>query len=142
MCSFSATDCTACHFGNWFCSRTSDGWRRNYRFYGPKLSWEDCYVCEDVYDLEPLGLNDKISSLRVGRGEQWEVCEESNFGGRCVVVSDRKVTSGEMVHRSFRPAELPRCSKKLQRRRVRSRWVQPPCTEHHCWSRSMGTLRR
>jgi len=42
---------------------------------------------EDVYDLEPLGLNDKISSLRVGRGEQWEICEHSNFGGRCVVVT-------------------------------------------------------
>lgn len=42
---------------------------------------------QDVYDLEPLGINDKISSLRVGRGEQWEVCEHSNFQGRCVVVS-------------------------------------------------------
>ncbi|HET6862322.1 MAG TPA: beta/gamma crystallin-related protein [Pyrinomonadaceae bacterium] len=42
---------------------------------------------EDVPDLEPLGLNDKISSLRVGPGEQWEVCEHSNYQGRCVVVS-------------------------------------------------------
>jgi len=41
----------------------------------------------DVSDLEPLGLNDKISSIRVGRGERWEVCEHADFQGRCVVVS-------------------------------------------------------
>src|SRR5258705_2395640 len=40
---------------------------------------------EDVPDLEPLGLNDKISSI--GRGQQWEVCEHCNYQGRCVVVS-------------------------------------------------------
>ena len=33
---------------------------------------------QDVPDLEPLGLNDKVSSLRVGPREQWEVCEHSN----------------------------------------------------------------
>ena len=42
---------------------------------------------EDVPDLEPLGLNDKVSSIKVGPGEQWEVCEHSNYQGRCVVVS-------------------------------------------------------
>lgn len=42
---------------------------------------------QDVYDLEPLGINDKVSSLRVGPGERWEICENSNFQGRCVVVS-------------------------------------------------------
>ena len=41
----------------------------------------------DVPDLEPLGFNDDTSSLRVGRGEVWEVCEHSNYQGRCVVVS-------------------------------------------------------
>lgn len=42
---------------------------------------------QDVPNLEPLGFNDMISSLRVGRGEQWEVCEHINYKGRCVVVS-------------------------------------------------------
>lgn len=42
---------------------------------------------EDIPDLEPLGLNDQISSLRVGRGERWEICEHKNYEGRCVVVS-------------------------------------------------------
>ncbi len=42
---------------------------------------------QDVPNLEPLGINDRISSLRVGPGEQWEVCEHANYQGRCVVVS-------------------------------------------------------
>lgn len=41
----------------------------------------------DVPNLLPLGLNDQISSVRVGPGEQWELCEHSNYAGRCVVVS-------------------------------------------------------
>lgn len=41
---------------------------------------------EDIPDLEPLGINDNVSSIRVGRGERWEVCEHSNYQGRCVVV--------------------------------------------------------
>jgi Beta/Gamma crystallin len=32
----------------------------------------------DVSDLARYGLNDRISSLRVGPGEQWEVCEHAN----------------------------------------------------------------
>jgi hypothetical protein len=54
----------------------------NQNFHGKSATYR-----QDVPDLEPLGLNDKISSLRVGRGEQWEVCEHSNYQGRCVVVS-------------------------------------------------------
>ena len=42
---------------------------------------------EEIPDLEPLGLYDKISSLRVAQGERWEICEHSNYQGRCVVVS-------------------------------------------------------
>jgi hypothetical protein len=42
---------------------------------------------QDVPDLGPLGFNDDFSSLRVGPGEQWEVCEHANYQGRCVIVS-------------------------------------------------------
>jgi len=42
---------------------------------------------QDVPDFDPLGLNDRVSSIRVGPGEQWELCEHSNYQGRCVVVS-------------------------------------------------------
>src|SRR5215467_13205745 len=41
----------------------------------------------DVPDLRPFGLNRRISSLRIGPGEQWEVCAEANYQGGCVVVS-------------------------------------------------------
>jgi hypothetical protein len=49
---------------------------------------------QDVPDLEPLGLNDKVSSLRVGPGEQWEVCEHSNYQGLCVVLSGQESDLG------------------------------------------------
>src|SRR5215831_18406457 len=42
---------------------------------------------QDVPDLRPMGLDNRIRSLRVGRGEKWEVCEHANYQGRCVVIS-------------------------------------------------------
>jgi Beta/Gamma crystallin len=48
----------------------------------------------DVSDLARYGLNDRISSLRVGPGEQWEVCEHANYQGRCVVVSGEEPDLG------------------------------------------------
>jgi hypothetical protein len=41
----------------------------------------------DTPDLAPYGMDDRISSLRVGPGEMWEVCELPNYGGRCQVFS-------------------------------------------------------
>jgi len=41
----------------------------------------------DMPVLRAANLNDQIGSLRVARGEQWELCEHDNFRGRCVVVS-------------------------------------------------------
>jgi hypothetical protein len=38
-------------------------------------------------DLRSVGLTNNISSLRIGRGETWEACEQPNFGGRCQVFS-------------------------------------------------------
>jgi hypothetical protein len=40
---------------------------------------------EDTPDLRPFGLTDRVSSLRVPRGEAWEVCEHINYEGRCQV---------------------------------------------------------
>jgi hypothetical protein len=42
---------------------------------------------DDVPNLQQSGLNDRIVSLRVGRGEIWEVCEHARYRGRCVVMS-------------------------------------------------------
>ncbi len=52
---------------------------------------------EQVPDFKRLGLNDMVSSLRVAPGEQWEVCANANFRGRCVVVSgdERQLTPGD-----------------------------------------------
>jgi hypothetical protein len=41
----------------------------------------------DVPDLNRANLNDRVSSLQVSPNESWEVCEDNNYGGRCVVMS-------------------------------------------------------
>lgn len=41
----------------------------------------------EMSDLSRAGFNNNISSLRIGPGEQWEVCDQPNFRGTCVVVS-------------------------------------------------------
>jgi hypothetical protein len=42
---------------------------------------------ENIADLRTVGLNDRVSSLRVGANEFWEVCEHVEFLGRCLAVS-------------------------------------------------------
>jgi hypothetical protein len=42
---------------------------------------------DDVADLRQYNLNDQVTSIEVGRGETWEVCEDVNFRGRCQVIS-------------------------------------------------------
>jgi len=41
---------------------------------------------EAIPNLRNSGLNDAISSLRLGRGS-WEVCEDANYRGRCQVIN-------------------------------------------------------
>jgi hypothetical protein len=55
---------------------------------------------QDVADLTRHGLNDRVTSLRIARGEQWEVCEHANYEGRCVVVSgeERDLRRNEWNH--------------------------------------------
>jgi len=49
---------------------------------------------EDVPSLTAYGLNDAISSLKAGPGEFWEVCEDSRYRGRCVIVSETEANLG------------------------------------------------
>lgn len=56
-------------------------------FTGSDFSGKAVTFQRDVPALRASDLNDKIVSLRVARGEQWEVCENDNFSGRCFVVS-------------------------------------------------------
>jgi hypothetical protein len=51
-------------------------------FQGPTMTFR-----RDVPDLRDFQFNDRISSLQVAQGESWEVCEDTNYGGRCFVVS-------------------------------------------------------
>ncbi len=40
---------------------------------------------QEVPNLRNSGMNDAISSMRLGRGA-WEVCEDANYRGRCQIV--------------------------------------------------------
>jgi hypothetical protein len=53
---------------------------RNFR--GRTLTFQ-----RDIPDLRSYSMDRRISSLRIGPGEQWEVCASPNFRGGCVVVS-------------------------------------------------------
>ncbi len=48
---------------------------------------ENATFREDVPDLRRFGFSDRITSLRIARGEHWEACESPNFRGRCQVFS-------------------------------------------------------
>jgi hypothetical protein len=41
----------------------------------------------ETADLRNYQLNDKVSSLAIPSGEVWEVCQDINYGNRCVVFS-------------------------------------------------------
>ncbi|MEO5934883.1 MAG: beta/gamma crystallin-related protein [Duganella sp.] len=49
-------------------------------FGGPAIT-----VRETVTDLVPEGFNDRTSSVRIRSG-RWQLCENANFDGRCIVL--------------------------------------------------------
>jgi len=53
---------------------------QNERFYGPTFTTNG-----QVPNLDRQGFNNRASSIIVDRGD-WQVCEESNFRGRCIVL--------------------------------------------------------
>lgn len=42
-------------------------------------------------DYEPnlahSGMNDRIESIEISRGQRWQICSDANFRGRCVVIT-------------------------------------------------------
>lgn len=49
----------------------------------------------DVPDVgREADLNDRITSLRVARGETWEICEHINYAGRCEIVTGTEANLG------------------------------------------------
>ena len=72
------------------------GQDRNDRRYGdvgitifedPNYRGRNATFRDEVSNLSDYHLNDRVSSLRIPRGESWEVCEHKDFGGRCRVFS-------------------------------------------------------
>jgi len=51
-------------------------------------------ITRDISNLESVGMNDQISSLRAGPGERWEVCEHAGYKGRCQIVSGNEPDLG------------------------------------------------
>jgi hypothetical protein len=47
----------------------------------------NAHFTRDTPDLRRVNMNDRVDSLRIGRGEVWEVCEDINYKGRCQVFS-------------------------------------------------------
>jgi len=45
----------------------------------------------DIPDLRNVRMNDRISSLRVAPGDRWEVCEDTFYHGRCIIVSGSEI---------------------------------------------------
>ena len=56
-------------------------------FTDPDFGGESASFREDTPDLVGYGLNDKISSIRISRGESWEVCQDIDYANRCQVIS-------------------------------------------------------
>jgi uncharacterized protein YcfJ len=110
-----------------------------------------------VKDFNRTGLNDRTSSVVVDNG-RWEVCENANFGGRCVVLrrgrydSLQKLGMGDSIS-SARPTDRRRkYDNEVQastatpdyayRRRANERVYEAPVTAvravmgpatQHCW---------
>ena len=56
-------------------------------FADPNFRGRSATLRDDTPDFRTIGMNDVPSSLQVAPGEQWEVCEHINYGGRCIVVT-------------------------------------------------------
>lgn len=52
-------------------------------FDGPDFTGQRVDIQQDTTNLERVGFNDRADSLAVARGETWQVCEHSDFRGRC-----------------------------------------------------------
>ena len=56
-------------------------------FSGPEYSGEAVNIFDPIYALPEIGFNDRARSVAVLSGA-WEICEHSDFTGRCVLVRE------------------------------------------------------
>lgn len=62
-----------------------------------------------IYNLDKLGFNDRASSMIIDRGD-WQVCEDADFHGRCVVLRAGQYPSLGSVGMARRISSLRRMS--------------------------------
>ena len=56
-------------------------------FKDPDFSGDSVTIRDDEPDLRGFGLNDEISSIRIPRGQSWEICQDIGYGNRCQVIT-------------------------------------------------------
>ena len=56
-------------------------------FTDPDFRGESASFRDDTPDLVNFDLNDNISSVRVSRGDAWEICQDINYANRCQIIT-------------------------------------------------------
>jgi hypothetical protein len=84
---------------------------------GPNLNGRNYVLLGDVPNFEPIGFNDRTSSIRVVRGE-WEFCTDAHYQGRCKVYGPGvyrdlgrqgdRISSARLVHARPPPEPIAR----------------------------------
>ena len=60
----------------------------------------------EVRDFNAIGLNDRVSSIRIDSGA-WEFCEDANFQGRCITVRrDERDLAGSSLDDRLSPRKI------------------------------------
>ena len=53
----------------------------------PDFNGQSVSIRDDEPDLRGSGMSDEISSIRVPRGQAWEICQDVGYGNRCQVIT-------------------------------------------------------
>ena len=65
------------------------GYRRSVTlFSSPNFYGQNVEINRDVRDLREYRFNDDAMSIQIPRGQRWEVCEDSDYRGRCEVLDE------------------------------------------------------
>ena len=82
-------------------------------FADPNFRGASATIRGDATDLRSYGLNDKVSSIEIPRGEVWEVCQDVNFQNTCQTLTssvadlrsigwDDRISSLRQINGAFR----------------------------------------
>lgn len=63
------------------------GWGGGVRLYtGANFRGQSVSVRGDTPSLVPLGINDRVESIQIPNGQQWEVCVDVDYGNQCQIL--------------------------------------------------------